>query len=195
MKIPKTFTEKNHLEKILQKKQEQPEYKEMIIQKFGNIFECIHKTSYIYGGAIRDLVAYERIEGDLDIAIKERNYRMTRENITTKLPDYEITQPKEEYDFYGDLYALNHQEIYKKGDEEIHMVFLSGSNPISIAEEVDFICCGLVMNKEGEISEILNGAYDDCKNKVLRLNDKATIMGNLKKRIDHLTKRGWEFKL
>lgn len=68
---------------------------------------------------------------------------------------------------------------------------------LEIVRHVDFVCCGLAMDNTGRIFEVIEGAYEDCKNKVLRLNKftKNINIDNLKERITKLKKRGWESKI
>lgn len=69
---------------------------------------------------------------------------------------------------------------------------------ISAVRKVDIICCGLAMNKKGTIFEVVEGAYEDCKNKTLRFNRitiEVTDLENLKKRIKKLKDRGWKSEI
>jgi len=68
---------------------------------------------------------------------------------------------------------------------------------LEIVRHVDFVCCGLAMDNTGRIFEVIEGAYEDCKNKVLRLNKstKNINVDNLKERVTKLKKRGWESKI
>lgn len=69
---------------------------------------------------------------------------------------------------------------------------------ISIAKKVDIICCGLVMNRDGKVFEVVKGAYNDCKDRVLNFN-KSTMKAieianieNLARRVVKLENRGWK---
>lgn len=68
-----------------------------------------------------------------------------------------------------------------------------------VVREVDILCCGVAMDKEGAIYELVEHAYEDCKNKILRLNPIVLTaeleISILEKRIERLTKRGWESKI
>lgn len=59
---------------------------------------------------------------------------------------------------------------------------------------VDLICCGLVMLRDGRVFEVVKNAYQDCKDKILRINymDENTDINRLKERIEKLEKRGWK---
>lgn len=61
------------------------------------------------------------------------------------------------------------------------------------ARAVDLRCCGLAMDKHGHVFEVVKGAYNDCQEKMLRLN-KLTAddsFTHLSERVEKLTDRGW----
>jgi len=68
-----------------------------------------------------------------------------------------------------------------------------------IVREVDILCCGVAMDKEGIIYELVEHAYEDCKNKILRLNPIVLTAELetpiLEERIERLTKRGWKSEI
>jgi hypothetical protein len=88
-------------------------------------------------------------------------------------------------------------------DAKVQVVMAKGQSSdsfdaaLDIVKHVDFICCGLAMDNTGRVFEVIEGAYEDCKNKVLRLNKttKNISVDNLKKRIAKLKNRGWESKI
>ena len=65
-----------------------------------------------------------------------------------------------------------------------------------LIQNVDFICCGLGMDCNGNIIEYLDGAYDDCINNRLRINTKSSkpqiLINNYKQRLSKLIQRGWK---
>ena len=65
--------------------------------------------------------------------------------------------------------------------------------PLTLARQVDLICCGLIMTKDGKIFEVVPDAYKDCINRVLRLNPNSHIISAKRttKRIEKLVGRGW----
>lgn len=65
--------------------------------------------------------------------------------------------------------------------------------PLALAKQVDLICCGLVMTKDGRIYEVVPDARKDCINRVLRLNPNSQIISaeRTTKRIEKLVGRGW----
>ena len=68
--------------------------------------------------------------------------------------------------------------------------------PVLIVKNVDFICCGIMMDIDGNVYEIIEGAKDNCIKKVLHINKNADIeFHNLNKRIKKLTNRGWKSEI
>ena len=68
--------------------------------------------------------------------------------------------------------------------------------PINIVKTVDFICCGLIMDIDGNVYEVIEGARNDCIKRILRINKNADIkLCNLNKRIKKFTARGWKSEI
>lgn len=57
----------------------------------------------------------------------------------------------------------------------------------------DIRCCGLIMTKDGRVYEVVEGAYQDCLDKVLRIHtiNASLNVNRLKERIKKLEERGW----
>lgn len=68
---------------------------------------------------------------------------------------------------------------------------------LSLARDADIRCCSLSLNSIGEIFELVDGAYVDCKDKVLRINTikEPDRFNNLEERIKKLEKRGWSSEI
>lgn len=67
-----------------------------------------------------------------------------------------------------------------------------------VARHVDIICCGMIMTTEGVIYEVIPGAYQDCVDKVLHLNETTGSYIDYDRtisRIAKLEKRGWTSKI
>lgn len=68
--------------------------------------------------------------------------------------------------------------------------------PINIAKTVDFVCCGLIMDTDGNVYEVVEGAKDDYIKRTLHINKNADIkFHNLTKRIKKFTARGWKSEI
>jgi len=70
------------------------------------------------------------------------------------------------------------------------------TNPLeaamALARKVDIACCGLIMNKDGAVSEVVKNALSDCADRILRIHNlESSTMEKLKERIERLVKRGW----
>lgn len=66
-----------------------------------------------------------------------------------------------------------------------------------LARQVDIRCCGVVMTKNGRVYEVVEGAYKDCIDKVLRIHyiNADTDLNRLQQRIQKLTERGWKSEI
>jgi hypothetical protein len=93
--------------------------------------------------------------------------------------------------------------VYKTLDDvKAHLICSKLSHRISgplasaihLVKNVDMVCCGMAMDKEGRVFEIVKGAAEDCKNRVLRLNkDTSNIhIQRIIERIGRLVERGWK---
>ena len=73
----------------------------------------------------------------------------------------------------------------------------SVQSTFEIVKNVDIRCCGLALDSNGNVYEIVNGAYQDCIDRVLRINkvDDNLELEYLKDRIKKLKARGWTSKI
>ncbi|TET61136.1 MAG: hypothetical protein E3J47_05880 [Candidatus Stahlbacteria bacterium] len=62
------------------------------------------------------------------------------------------------------------------------------SDALSIVRAVDFIFCGVAIDRHGKIFEVIKSALDDCKNRIIRV---ANYHSKLTERFRKYTKRGW----
>lgn len=73
----------------------------------------------------------------------------------------------------------------------------STTSTIEIIKNVDIRCCGLALDSKGNVYEIVDGAYQDCIDRVLRINkvDDDLELEYLEDRIKKLKARGWTSKI
>jgi len=62
------------------------------------------------------------------------------------------------------------------------------ADALSIVLAVDFVFCGIAIDKHGKIFEVIKSALDDCKSKIIRV---ANYHSKLTERFNKYTKRGW----
>ena len=75
-------------------------------------------------------------------------------------------------------------------DEPLKMAFV-------LARDADIRCCSIAMDYLGKIYELVDGAYLDCKEKILRankMNDFHRFL-NVRSRVEKLKARGWKSKI
>jgi hypothetical protein len=188
---------------------------EIISEKFDNALELTDKDALVYGGAVRDMVAGLPLKGDLDIVSSYESYLITLEN-------FRMSGKWEEEGRMGayrrpGAHKLSAPPVYRKnknmgrniifktfGNTKVQLIQAKKKNTkdileanLRIVKDVDIICCGLVMDVNGEIFEVLDNAHNDCLNRILRLNkfSRNLNIDFLQKRIDKLSKRGWKSRI
>lgn len=69
--------------------------------------------------------------------------------------------------------------------------------PLDLARDADIRCCSIAMNCLGKVFELVDGAYIDCKEKVLVANKvkNPNRFNNLKERVEKLKLRGWKSQI
>jgi len=69
--------------------------------------------------------------------------------------------------------------------------------PLDLARGADIRCCSLAANALGKIFELVDGAYIDCKDRVLRANKMKDPdrFSNIEVRVKKLVDRGWKSKI
>jgi len=203
-----------------------PDALELITEKFDNAVNLIGSNGVVYGGAIRDLIAGFPLSSDLDIACNysEHKYivktfdnseKWIRGNFKPQKSD-RVPNPfgkKEEPPFlrsasrrkgpYGESSPISSVvDFYNCDGMKVQLMRPSirpdGLGPATeVVKGVDITCCGLMMDAAGRIFEVIEGAYRDCNDRVLRLNDRNPNVDveALKKRIKKLEERGWISKI
>ena len=185
---------------------------DMIAQKFDNILELIHPSAFVYGGCLRDIIAGFTLEGDLDIVATGKNYDYCYSNIIG-CGKWRVIRN----DVDGLLRRINNKENYRInkaigsltsfetfGNNRVDLVKaatpFSGNyitSSLEVIKTVDIVCCGIAMDIYGNAFEVIEGAHQDCIDRVLRINNlnSTTSIENLKDRIAKLERRGWTSKI
>lgn len=65
---------------------------------------------------------------------------------------------------------------------------------VYMARMVDIVCCALIMTSDGRVFEVVPGAHQDCRDRILRLNKNSTAISieTLPTRVEKFKRRGWE---
>lgn len=84
-----------------------------------------------------------------------------------------------------------------RAKDSIGDALASLNSVFNLARYTDIRCCAFSLNSIGEVFELVDGAYIDCKDKVLRINEikDPARFDNLEIRINKLVKRGWTSKI
>ncbi len=186
---------------------------EIISIKFDDALELANKDAIVYGGVVRDMLAGLPLSGDLDIIASYDSYYTTLENFRMSgkwVEDYdhrksrmvdEILRPSG----YKDNKNINRTTTFKTfANTKVQLIQAMSQDTkdtfetnLKVVKSVDIICCGLIMDVNGNIFEVLDNAYDDCLNRILRLNKSEHTLNiqTLQERIEKLSDRGWVSKI
>lgn len=170
---------------------------ERISEVFDDATEMMSENSIIYGGAIRDALAEKELSGDIDIATSVKEYdsviakfrhsvKWVSKNgpLGTKNQDYRIWLSK----------LFNIASFIHMNGSVAQVIAVNTKDVCSIVRDVDIVCCAVIMTSDGHVFEVVDGAYDDCVAKVLRLNKTKNIVNinDTPERIKKLVGRGWK---
>ena len=192
-----------------------------IIEALDEIFDDVlcqldSEGSYIYGGAIRDSLAGMPLIGDLDIIVEANVFKhaidvfrfssrwVLKDIVDGSKYDRVIPSGSKETSA-GNITKI--ATFFDKSNVKLQLISpmentreLMDTIPCSrsvwdIVRYVDIRCSGVLTTLLGDVYEVVPGAINDCRNRVLAINQfvtKETVgINRLHKRIDKLTKRGW----
>ena len=192
---------------------------ELISEQFDDAMNMMTQNSVIYGGAVRDCLAGKDLIGDLDIAVpySESSPILSR---FTKNPKWvrdvdKIVKQRDNsyYKHFGhklsshggpsrnrearpDVQIVTFRTL---GNKRVQIIILrdTGDDPFqtvaTMVKQVDIVCCGVILTNDNKVFEVVPNAYEDCKNKVLRLNNIGYVrdVARFKSRVEKLSERGW----
>lgn len=188
---------------------------------FSDALDLLTNGCFIYGGAVRDILANFPIAGDLDVAIPSSDLNKTL-NLFSESPRW--VSGEDEHEIMGSISeAIETNNDYKSSaiiglvssirtfvnsDNRViqfmeippntenpkkHSVF---DNIMALVQVVDITCCGLISDIYGNVYEVIPGAVRDCKERVLRFNEGTKMnersIEKTKKRVEKLVARGWK---
>jgi hypothetical protein len=179
---------------------------ELIGERFDNALELMTQNAVVYGGAVRDALADLPLVGDLDIAAAPRDVH-TMQNSFLKNPKWISSQPLPSERRIGKSPTGVHlapmdgvTEFVTINGATVQLMASAGQGKshleraLYVARSVDFVCCAVVLLSDGRVFEALPGAYDDCRERILRVNESSdTIyLESMPSRVEKLTSRGWK---
>ena len=166
---------------------------EHICEVFDSAVELLPETAILYGGAVRDSLAGIPIAGDLDVLLTPEDLHYAV-NSFVRSPRWILINGKTSYKDYEGI-SFDYTAIHSFKTVNDKVVQLIPSTTVDTAVITDIICCGVVSDVTGNVYEAVNGAYKDCQEMVLNINEmayKVMSVENLSNRIDKLVKRGWK---
>ena len=169
---------------------------EIIAEKFDNALDLMPQDSIVFGGAVRDAIAGVKLEGDLDIVAAKPMYNVLYRafKLSNKWLALKRTKSMNQYKQLS-LNTVN--DFVNNADARVQII-RAKTNMYVVAELVDIRCCGIVITNTGKILEIIDGAYQDCVDRVLNVTARINTTEDLeclKKRIKKLKSRGWHSKI
>ena len=192
------------------KKIDLPFASDLIAEKFDNILELLHPNALAYGGAIRDITAGLSLKGDLDIVAAGADYdycisKVSNSGKWRKVNTVSAIVRKIKGSDYSSNKAIKKVSTFETfGNKRVELIKavtqLDKHNltaTLEVIKTVDITCCGVAMDIYGNAYEILEGARQDCLDRVLKLNslNSDSNIENLKNRIIKLEKRGWTSRI
>lgn len=161
----------------------------------------------IYGGFVRDLIAKHHNKNfkegfkDIDIILLPDYFNNLLKSL--KKEGYELSGDDQATKVYKHWGAVSH--IYDMVPEKGPRIQLVSPNPFGhglskeklrdvLLEPVyatDIRCCAVAISPNNKLLEVLPGAFNDCKEMVLKESPLASHKVNLKERMEKLKSRGW----
>lgn len=174
---------------------------EVISESFDNAECLMTENALIYGGAVRDVIAGMDLLGDLDIIVPAQEYLEILKSFNSS-PNWvaaEIsTSKKNAYSKMSPISEISEFRTHNKRTAQLVVTNGEIKDPakaaLSIVRRVDIVCCGLAMTRGGKIIEVIPEAFENAKNRVLKLSriDHTIDMESLVRRIKKLEDRGWK---
>ncbi len=185
---------------------------EHIEEKFDNALSLLDERCVVYGGAIRDSLAGLPIKGDLDISMPRNMFKVIQKKFMQSVRWHKNIKSLNKLSVSNSANPTTVKKILSSvetfaniADKKIQLIApnicdevnINGidSGIIDIVSNVDIVCCGVLTDMFGIIYEIVPGAFDDCKNKILNFNSDIkvthTSIKQLNLRITKLKQRGW----
>ena len=167
---------------------------EIISEMYGDVLPLLDSNSLIYGGIIRDIVAgMFPLVGDLDIVTSNMSYTTVVSNLSSC---NKITwKPKTQNNIYRGKSYVGSLSNFETHDGKSIQIIRPMRGVVDVLESTDLVCCGVVMTHDGEVFEVVNGAENACRNRILTINSSGSIDANINERIKKLVYRGWKSKI
>lgn len=173
---------------------------EVISEKFDTALELMGPGTLIYGGALRDALAGLEITGDLDIVAAGPPHDIIRNSFFKSARWKSVGRPAKPTDNYKKLPIVAVTNFVNMYNAKVQLIKANSkgnhaASAYSIVQAVDLRCCGLALTHTGEIVEVVDGAYQDCQDRVLNLACEVKTLlelQKLKERIVKFEARGWK---
>jgi hypothetical protein len=167
-------------------------------------------SSVVYGGAVRDTLAEMELKGDLDISVSKFEFQRLSK-IFAYHPKWVRIENKETLRLISRSYKKDFIKpsittivaFENSANRKLQLISAEGSvsdnrveSAITLARNVDLICCGLIMDSSGRVFEVVPDAFNHCKERILKVNHEGMVtkFENLDERVNKLVSRGWKLE-
>lgn len=157
---------------------------EIFDQKFFGVTNLLTPSAIIYGGSLIAALTDAEILGDLDIGVSDFEHEAICSNFANSMKWIQVSSRpsiarisgyKKDRAFSSSIKRITNFETFYNVSAQI-IVAESSDNDIDrfdtalkVARAVDFSICSMAMDMNGRVFETIRGAWDDCRNKVLRI--------------------------
>lgn len=176
---------------------------ELIDEKFFGATQYLTRGSLVFGSIVPAAILGEQFSGDLDIAVSINEHSEIISNISSS-PKW-VSQRNSPINAGGYKGSNLDQKVKQIanftsfGGKKIQVIVSKSctenafEDALTVVRGVDFSCCALAVDPNGNIFEAVHGAYDDCIAKRLRIiRDKNELSyKSLARRFDKYLKRGF----
>jgi hypothetical protein len=181
---------------------------EIFDEKFFGMTNLLTPSSIVYGGALIAALTGAEILGDLDIAVAASEHSSICDNfsnsmkwiqVSGRLSSVRVSGYKKDKAFDESIVKITSFETFYDvsaqiivGQETEHDLSPFDAS-LRVTRGVDFSICSMAMDYQGRVFETMRGAWDDCKNKVLRVvrSESNINYGALIERSEKYIKRGY----
>lgn len=186
---------------------------EVIAERFDDALGFMTEGTIVYGGAVRDALAGMQICGDLDLSVSGPQYNWVKSAFESAAKWISTSDPRKaapyrkllstagpaipaqkirKIETFRNLHGMEAQILMPESLDSDNLM-----SAVSLAREVDIVCCAVFMTKDGRVFEAVPGAYDDCVNRLLRINKEVgpANVETLSKRVEKLVSRGWKSEI
>lgn len=195
---------------------------ESIDEVFDSATSLMTQNAVMYGSTVTALITGLPICADLDIAVSNQEYMKLCKNFASSVKWLQVdgkrvsehkpsesmhkfNLPTSSYSGKNPYQEAKHLPISKMVAFEavnrsrvqiVESKTMTGDrleDALEVVRSVDFTFCGMAIDRYGRMLEVIPYAYDDCKQRIIRIQNYQPDMNpdRMKARLHKYIKRGW----